>query len=71
MRLNNGLDLTKVIFPREVTFVRVKDINLDDAEYDDEVTHLIENVQDWNYTCYYLGIRGYVVKNDEEQNPLK
>lgn len=68
MRLNNGLDSVTLTFPKEVTFIREYDINLDDQEYEKEVTHLIENEWDWCYTRYYMGSRGYKVKNEEQDS---
>lgn len=51
-------------FPKEVTFIREHEINLDPEEvFENEVVITIENEWDWCYTRYYMGSRGYIIKD--------
>lgn len=58
------MDLT---FPKEITFIREHEINLDPEEVlENEVVINVENDWDWCYTKYYMGSRGYVIKETTE-----
>lgn len=50
-------------FPKKVIFIREHEINLDPEEdLKNEEVIVVENEWDWCYTRYYMGSRGYIIK---------